>query len=252
MTARVPAVRSIHARQVVCRGQNLVIAAAERILPRQARRRCPCCGWSGLHFRSFAVVEYVRHDVICPGCGSFERHRALASFYPMFFMRIGPRPKRLIHFAPEPCLAATLASLCDRYETSAYGETTPADYRLDLTSLSFADQSCDTMVLNHVLDCMPDDRPAVSEMFRVLRPGGVALAVVTFEWGTTTREVPVASNSRYRVYGSEDVAVRFAPFRVDVAEAAAGLSPEARRLQGIPSTVPVVVMRKPADGRPAA
>jgi len=251
MTARVPAGRSIHARQVVCRGQNLVIAAAERVLPRQARR-CPCCGWSGLYFRSFAVVEYVRRDVICPGCGSFERHRALASFYRMFFMRIGRRPTRLIHFAPEPCLAATLASVCDRYETSAYGETTPADYRLDLTSISLADQSCDAVVLNHVLDCMPDDRVAVGEIFRILRPEGVALAVVTFESGTTTRELPVASNGRFRVYGSEDVDVRFAPFRVEVAEAAAGLSPETRRLHGIPPTVPVVVMHKPAAGRPAA
>ena len=225
MTTRVRAVRSIHPRQVVCRGQNLVIAAAERILPGQARRRCPCCGWSGLHFRSFAVVEYVRHDVICPGCGSFERHRALASFYRTFFTRIGHRPKRLVHFAPEPCLAGTLASLCDRYETSAYGETSPADYRLDLTCMPIADQSCDALVLNHVLDCMQKDRPAVSEMFRILRPGGVALAVVTFEAGTTTRELPVASNGRYRVYGSEDLAVRFAPFHVDPAEAAAGFSP---------------------------
>jgi len=37
--------------------------------------------------------------------------------------------------------------------------------------MSFTDRSCDTMVLNHVLDCMPDDRPAVSEMFRILRSG---------------------------------------------------------------------------------
>lgn len=118
--------------------------------------------------------------------------------------------------------------------------------------MSLADQSCDAMVLNHVLDCMPDDRSAVREMFRILRPGGVALAVVAFESGTTSREIPAASNKLYRVYGSEDAAVRFAPFRVDLADAAAGLSAETRRLQGIPATVPVVVMRKPADGRPAA
>ena len=251
MTVRAAALRSLHAREVLCRGQNLAIAAAERILPR-ARRRCPCCGWAGICFRSFAVVEYLRHDVICPGCGSFERHRALAAFYRRFFSSDDRRPARLIHFAPEPCLATALASLCDRYETSAYGETTPADHRLDLTRLALPDGSCDAAVLNHVLDCVPDDRPAVRELFRVLRPGGVVLAVATFEPGAITRELPVTSNSRYRVYGSEDVAVRFAPFQVDIADAAQGFRPDAKRLHGIPPTVPVIVLRKRAEGRPAA
>jgi SAM-dependent methyltransferase len=251
MSARAAMGRSLHPRQVLCRGQNLVIAAAERILPR-ARRRCPCCGWTGVHFRSFAVVEYLRHDVICPGCGSFERHRALAAFYRAFFSAPNRRPERLIHFAPEPCLAGTLTSLCERYETSAYGETTPADHRLDLTRVALGDGSCDAVVLNHVLDCMPDDRPAVGEIFRILRPGGVGLAVVTFEPGAITRELPVMSNSRYRIYGSEDLAARFVPFQVEVADAAAGMGPDARRLHGIPPTVPVAVLRKPAEGGPAA
>jgi SAM-dependent methyltransferase len=236
---------------VLCRGRNLAIAAAERLLP-STRRRCPCCGWTGLQFRSFAVAEYMRHDVVCPGCGSFERHRALASFYRRFFAGARPRPGRLMHFAPEPCLADTLESLCDRYETSAYGETTSADYRLDLTRIALPDSTLDAVVLNHVLDCMPDDRTAVGEIFRVVRPGGVVLAVVTFEQQAATREIPVSSNSCHRVYGAMDLADRFAPFRVGLADAAAGLEPAARSLHGIPASVPVIVMDKPAERRSAA
>ena len=229
---------------MACRGQNLAIAAAER-LRRFDARTCPCCGWRGLRFRSFAVREHLRSGVICPGCGSFERHRALASFYPAFFERLGVRPSRLIHFAPEPCLRRVVASVCDRYETSAYGEREPADLRLDVTHMApLPDASCDALLLNHVLDCIPDDRPAIAEMYRVLRPGGVVLAVATFEHGVPSREVPVASNSLYRVYGSQDLAQRFAPFSASAVNAADGMSADFRRTRGIPAVVTVLVLRK--------
>ncbi len=232
-----------HPRAVVCRGHNLAISAAER-LRRFEARSCPCCGWSGLRFRSFAVLESLRSGVICPGCGSFERHRALASFYPTFFQRLGARPARLIHFAPEPCLKRVVAALCDQYETSAYGEREPADHRLDVTQMALPDASCDALLLNHVLDCIPDDRPAVVEMCRVLRPGGIVLAVATFEQGVPSREVPVASNSLYRVYGSQDLSQHFAPLAASAVNAAEGLSADVRRACGIPPVVNVLVLRK--------
>lgn len=248
MSAAPPAVqlRRIHPRTIVCRAGNLALSVADRMLALQARQ-CPCCGWTGLRFRSFAVVEYLRHDAVCPRCGAFERHRALATFYPAFFDRLAARPARLIHFAAERCLTPTLAALSDRYETSGFGEAAPFDLRLDLTAIALPDQSCDVFVMNHVLDCVPDDRPAIREMYRVLRPGGVVLAVVTFEPGTRTRELPVTSNSRYRCYGSEDLARRFAPFAVAVANAAEGLDESARRSTGIPASVPVMVLSKIAS-----
>jgi SAM-dependent methyltransferase len=233
----------LHPRAVVCRGQNLAIAATERVHPFHART-CPCCGWHGFRFRSFAVLEAIRTGVICPGCGSFERHRALASFYPRFFEHFPVRPSRLIHFAPEPCLKRVVAPLCDRYETSAYGDAANADLRLDVTRMTLPNGSCDALLLNHVLDCIPDDRPAIAEMYRVLRPGGVVLAVAGFSPGVPTRAVPVRSNSVCRDYGSEDLAEWFAPFDASVANAAEGLSARVRRMTGIPAVVNVLVLRK--------
>lgn len=230
----------------IARLENLALAAVDRMLSLRARR-CPCCGWTGSRFRSFAVIEYVRRDVLCPRCGSFERHRALASFYPAYLGGLDRRPDRLIHLAPEPCLRSTLAAACDRYETSHFGDPAAADLHLDVTALALPDRSCDVLAMNHVLDCIPDDGPAIREMFRVLRPGGAVLAVVTFEPQGQTRELPVASNSCYRAYGPGDLERRFAPFRATVMNAAAGLSVEVRRVAGIPSTVPLLVLRKPAE-----
>ncbi len=236
-----------HPRQLVARAHNLAIAAAERSLGSDARV-CPCCGWRGFRFRSFAVVEDLRTGVICPGCGSFERHRALASFYPRLFRELRLRPRLLIHCAPEPSLAPALAALCDRYETSAYGEATPADHRYDLTAIDRAAASCDAFVLNHVLDCMEGDRIAIAEMFRVLRPGGLVAAIVTLRRDVDTREVPVASNSLRRIYGTRDLAARMAPFETSVYDAAENVSGPDRRAFGIPGPIPVVVLRKPTGG----
>jgi hypothetical protein len=78
-TGRITRTARLHLRAVVCRGQSLAIAAAETLVACDARI-CPCCGWRGLRVRTVAVVETLRTGVICPGCGSFERHRGLAPF----------------------------------------------------------------------------------------------------------------------------------------------------------------------------
>ena len=137
-----------------------------------------------------------------------------------------------------------VASLCDRYETSAYGESSPADYRLDVTRIDLPDAFCDALLLNHVLDCIPNDGAAITEMHRVLKPGGVVLAVATFAQGVATREIPVLSNSLYRIYGSADLARHFHPFAASAINASEHISAEVRRTSGIPSDVTVMVLRR--------
>ena len=48
----------------------------------------------------------------------------------------------------------------------------------DVTHLPFADHSFDKLILSEVLEHVPDDRLALSEVHRVLRPGGVAAITV--------------------------------------------------------------------------
>lgn len=224
----------------VARAENLAIAASERLWS-PGRRSCSCCGWQGLSFRTLAIAGYIRHGAICPRCGSFERQRALAGFYPAYFARIGKRPQRLIHCAPEPCLRHLLSRLCERYETNGYGESYAADHRFDLRRITLPDASCDALVMNHVLDCMDDDQVAAGEMYRVLRPGGVVLATVTFNPDIETTP-DRRDNGLRRVYGGLDVARRFAPFDVEALDAAESVSDAAR--SGVPATVPVLALRK--------
>ncbi|MBI4492552.1 MAG: methyltransferase domain-containing protein [Chloroflexi bacterium] len=50
--------------------------------------------------------------------------------------------------------------------------------RGDICRLSFADQSFDKLILSEVLEHVPDDRAALQEAYRVLRPGGVVAITV--------------------------------------------------------------------------
>ena len=49
---------------------------------------------------------------------------------------------------------------------------------IDLTNLQFDDYTFDLIVSNHVLEHIPDDRKAMSEIFRVLKNGGSAVITV--------------------------------------------------------------------------
>jgi SAM-dependent methyltransferase len=65
-------------------------------------------------------------------------------------------------------------------------ELVPAAWllRADVCALPLADSSVDAVVTANLLEHVPDDRGALREMFRVLKPGGRAVAVIPAGPGT--------------------------------------------------------------------
>jgi ubiquinone/menaquinone biosynthesis C-methylase UbiE len=55
-----------------------------------------------------------------------------------------------------------------------------ADIHIDITAMTFGDSRFDAIVCCHVLELILDDRAAMREMIRVLRPGGLAYIQVPF------------------------------------------------------------------------
>src|SRR5205085_1579180 len=102
----------------------------------------------------------------------------------------------------------------------------------DLTGITLPDASFDAVLLNHVLDCMPNDVAAVRELYRVLRPGGHVIAVIGFSGQAATFELPSQmTTGQVRRYGTQDLPQRFAPFAVELRDLTAGEPVAVRRRQ---------------------
>lgn len=111
------------------------------------------------------------------------------------------RPERAIHFAPEALLRPLLEPRFGTYETSSFdgGHT---DHNADLRQLPFPNASYDFLIASHVLEHIKEDRQALSEIRRVLRPGGIAVlpvplsAKVTVEYDAPNPKSPAMFGRR--------------------------------------------------------
>lgn len=133
--------------------------------------QCPCCGESG-RFALFGIPP--RLNARCTNCDSLERHRFLQLFFRQNPGLVGG--KDVLHFAPEKALRIHLTAAAKSYiACDLYPE--PRDLKVDIEKMAFEDGSFDLIVCCHVIICV-DDRKALSELFRILRPGGVLLLTV--------------------------------------------------------------------------
>lgn len=107
-------------------------------------------------------------------------------------------------------------------EKLAFDGWTSTNYsvdKTDLTALPFDDESFNTVVSTHVLEHIRDDRAAMAEIARVLRPGGFAVLAFPTKPGGTAEDLsdtltPQERRSKFywhdhfRVYGMSDVLSR--------------------------------------------
>jgi len=135
--------------------------------------KCPLCLCE--EFEEFRG----RKDARCVRCGSLERHRRAAGSLTMLGSPI-------LGVALESCFRP-MFSLCTVETLDKYKDG--VDIRADLCDIPRPDESYNGIICFHVLEHIPDDRKALSEMARVLSPFGNAVIAVpihgekTEEWG---------------------------------------------------------------------
>lgn len=139
---------------------------------------CPCCNEQ---FRKFLIFgANSRPDALCPGCLSLERHRLLWLFLKhktnLFLDSL-----KVLHIAPEFIFQRYFISMPNLQYLSADLEPDEVMVKMDITNIQYPDASFDVILCNHVLEHVPNDRTAMKELFRVLKPGGWAILQVPLD-----------------------------------------------------------------------
>lgn len=127
-----------------------------------------------------------RDQARCFVCGSLDRER-LIYMYLKHHTRFLNTPSNILHFAPEIMLSHALKSVQGHTYISADIEEERADMMIDMTNISFDDNYFDLIVANHILEHIPDDKKALSELRRVLKTNG----------GEAILQVPISLNSQF-------------------------------------------------------
>jgi len=165
---------------------------------------CPCCRW---HFRKLLTYGVKpRKNAMCPRCQSMERHRLLWLFFKnrtnLFHDKL-----RVLHVAPEYFFQKNFRSMANLDYISADLNSPYAMICMDVTNILYEDNHFDVILCSHVLEHVIDDKKAMMEFFRVLKPGGWAiLQVPVLQDRATTFEDPriISPQDRESVFGRKD------------------------------------------------
>lgn len=82
------------------------------------------------------------------------------------------------------------------------------DRGVDITRMDlYPEGRFDAFICSHVLEHVPDDRKAMAELFRVLKPGGWGITMVPIEIGRPDVDEecgPLPESERWRRFGQDD------------------------------------------------
>lgn len=160
---------------------------------------------------------FIRRDVRCEGCSSLERHRLIFEFLKTKGLLSGNR--RILHIAPEECLATIFRSRFGR--NYVCGDVDPAQFsfsgvlRMDLCNdlAKLEPASFDIVLHNHVLEHVACDYQTVAaDLHRLVRPGGLHIFSIPFMEGGF-REALDDRTDEYRTthFGQSDHMRIFSP-----------------------------------------
>lgn len=154
-----------------------------------------------------------RPNALCPGSLTLERHR-LMWLYLQEKTDFFKKQYKVLHIAPEICFIPVFEKMDNLEYVTADLDSPWAQIQMDLHHVPFADNTFDVAFCNHVMEHVDDDIRCMSELHRVLKPGGWAIIQSpvydmpkTYENPLLThpveREIAFGQSDHVRKYGQD-------------------------------------------------
>lgn len=173
---------------------------------------CPVCNSKYSKLLPYGRNTSSRENALCPSCLSLERHRLMA-LYMKRKTNFYTANLKVLHVAPEYCFIDRFEQMKNLDYITADIESPLAKVKMDIHQIPFPENTFDVAICNHVMEHVDDYILAMSELHRVLKPGGWALIQspqdmkyeVTYEDPTITdpkeREKHFLQNDHLRLFG---------------------------------------------------
>lgn len=201
-----------------------IISLATRIIPRKHLQRfsqflskivalfyignkveCPVCGKHYSKFLPYGRTKS-RPNALCPSCLSLERHRLIWLYLKEktdFFRK----DYKVLHIAPEYCFLKRFDKLSNIDYVTADLESPWAKVKMDVREMPFGDNSFDIIFCNHLLEHIEEEDKALSELYRVMKPGGWGIMQVPINYNreiTYSDPSAITPKQKEQIYGQND------------------------------------------------
>jgi len=187
---------------------------------------CPLCGHLVPFFTPFSgelMKKYIEYGCLggkfefelfstkqfsCPICGGMDRERLVGLYLRNYFSSNNATIDfRLLEFAPRRAIGKFLQKYFTLCHETADLYMDGVDFRLDICSMTqIPDASYNAWICLHVLEHVPDDASAITELYRILKPNGFGLLLVpiSLTLPATEEDIDTSEEERWRRFGQGD------------------------------------------------
>ena len=140
-----------------------------------------------------------KEEYLCPRCGASDRDRLIISFLIKEGLQKASEGAKVLQFAPANSISYWIEYNCPHIEyhtTDLYMDN--VTFKSDIQDMSIVeDNTYDLIICSHVLEHVQNDKKAMEEMKRILKPDGKVAFLVPInleqefieeEWGLTEEE----------------------------------------------------------------
>ncbi len=142
---------------------------------------CNVCDKSFSKFLDYGHGDHFRKGALCPYCLSLERHRLIWYYLEQKTDFFSNKPYKMLHIAPEQCFYKVFRNQKNLDYTTGDLFSPLADIKFDLHSIPLPDNTYDIVFCNHVLEHVENAHQCMTELYRVLKPGGFAILQVPID-----------------------------------------------------------------------